>query len=376
MIPIKLRITGFTSYRKPVEIDFSGFELACISGPNGAGKSSLLDAITYALYGEARKKDAAIINTAANKAEVQLDFEYESQIYRVIRSITRANGSQLEFLILNPNAGEEGSWKVLTEHSLRATQEKIEKTLRLDYLTFVNAAFFLQGKADSFATQGPADRKKILASILGLDQWDEYLEVAKDRIRDAKNELDIQERKLAEIQAEISQEDLKRAEYQATEQELKAATGKVELQTALYQQQLTLKEKIDAQQQTVRTLGSQLEAAQKRIDSYERQKTERLNRLRSYQNIIANESQITTAYDSYNQLLERLRQAEAQAEKYRPIENELKTSRQQLEVEKQRLTTTAEHLRKEENQIRQAAEKARDLEEQRKDVAGMVSTLT
>ena len=85
MIPIKLRITGFTSYRKPVEIDFSGFELACISGPNGAGKSSLLDAITYALYGEARKKDAAIINTAANKAEVQLDFEYE-----IAQKITRS----------------------------------------------------------------------------------------------------------------------------------------------------------------------------------------------------------------------------------------------------------------------------------------------
>ena len=101
MIPIKLRITGFTSYRKPVEIDFSGFELACISGPNGAGKSSLLDAITYALYGEARKKDAAIINTAANKAEVQLDFEYESQTYRVIRSITRANGESVEHAALH-----------------------------------------------------------------------------------------------------------------------------------------------------------------------------------------------------------------------------------------------------------------------------------
>ena len=376
MIPIKLRITGFTSYRKPVEIDFSGFELACISGPNGAGKSSLLDAITYALYGEARKKDAAIINTAANKAEVQLDFEYESQTYRVIRSITRANGSQLEFMILNPDAGEEGSWKILTEHNQRATQEKIEKTLRLDYVTFVNAAFFLQGKADSFATQGPADRKKILASILGLDQWDVYLEVAKDRIRDAKNELEIQERKLTEIQGEISQEDLKHAEYQAAEQELNAASAEVELQTALHQQQLTLKDKIDAQQQTVKTLGDQLEAVQKRIDSYERQKAERINRLQSYQNIIANEGQITKAYDTYNQLLERLRQAEAQAEKYRPIENELKTSRQRLELEKQRLTTTADHLRKEESQIRQAAEKARHLEEQRQDVAGMVSTLT
>ena len=51
MIPIKLRLAGFTSYREPVELDFTGFDLACISGANGAGKSSLLDAITYALHG-------------------------------------------------------------------------------------------------------------------------------------------------------------------------------------------------------------------------------------------------------------------------------------------------------------------------------------
>ena len=242
MIPIKLRITGFTSYRKPVEIDFSGFDLACISGPNGAGKSSLLDAITYALYGEARRRDEAIINTGSTKAEVQLDFEYESQTYRIVRSITRGKGSQLDFLILNPNIGEQGSWKILTEQNLRATQAKIENTLRLDYETFVNASFFLQGKADSFATQRPADRKKILSSILGLDQWEVYHEYTKTRIRDAKTDLDVRERKLAEIQAELDQEPLKLAEYQAAEQEWKAASADVELQTARYQQQLAQKE--------------------------------------------------------------------------------------------------------------------------------------
>ena len=56
MIPLKLRIFGFLSYREPVELDFTGFDLACISGQNGAGKSSLLDALTWALFGEARGK--------------------------------------------------------------------------------------------------------------------------------------------------------------------------------------------------------------------------------------------------------------------------------------------------------------------------------
>lgn len=376
MIPIKLRISGFTSYRKPVEIDFSGFDLACISGPNGAGKSSLLDAITYALYGEARRRDEAIINTASTKAEVQLDFEYESQTYRIVRSITSGKGSQLDFMILNPNLGEQGTWKVLTEQNLRATQAKIQNTLRLDYETFVNASFFLQGKADSFATQRPADRKKILSSILGLDQWEVYHEYVKTRIRDAKIDLDVRERKLAEIQAELDQEPLKRAEYQAAEQELKAASADVELQTARYQQQLAQKEKLEAQRQTVSALGSQLTAAQNRIEGFERQKTERLARLQIHQNTLARAEEIRAAYDAYNQLLERLRQAESQAEQFRPIENELKTYRQQLEMERQRLTTTVEHLQQEEARILQSAADARALEQQRQDIGQMVSALT
>ncbi len=376
MIPIKLLITGFTSYQKTVEIDFSGFDLACISGPNGAGKSSLLDAITYALYGEARRRDEAIINTASPKAEVQLDFEYESQLYRIARSITRGKGSQLDFMIFNPEKGESGTWKTLTEQNIRATQAKIENTLKLDYETFVNASFFLQGKADSFATQRPAERKKILASVLELDQWEVYHEFAKTRIREAKAELDAHERKLAEIQAELDQEALKRAEYQAADQELKAASAEVELQTARYQQQLAQKEKLEAQLQTVQALKSQLAAAQNRIESFERQKSERVARLQVHQNTLSRGREIQAAYAAYNQLLERLRLADAQAEQFRPIESELKAFRQQLEMEKQRLTTSAQHLRQEEARVKQATADARAFEHQKEDVEQLVTTLT
>ena len=80
MIPNKLTITGFLSYRDPVELDFSSFELACISGPNGAGKSSLLDAITWALFGQARKHDESVINLQSDTAEVALIFVYEGKV--------------------------------------------------------------------------------------------------------------------------------------------------------------------------------------------------------------------------------------------------------------------------------------------------------
>ncbi len=57
MIPVSLEIAGFLSYQDPVAIDFTGFDLACISGKNEAGKSSRMDAVTWALFGRARKHD-------------------------------------------------------------------------------------------------------------------------------------------------------------------------------------------------------------------------------------------------------------------------------------------------------------------------------
>jgi len=70
MIPLHLTLSGFLSYRDQVELDFSGFDLACIAGSNGAGKSSLLDAITWSLFGQARKRDDSLINSREDLAEV------------------------------------------------------------------------------------------------------------------------------------------------------------------------------------------------------------------------------------------------------------------------------------------------------------------
>src|SRR4030066_946570 len=102
MIPVKLTITGFLSYHDTVELDFTSFDLACISGPNGAGKSSLLDAFTWALFGQARKRDESVINLQSSAAEVALVFEYEGNTYRVQRTLPKGKTTSLEFQILEP----------------------------------------------------------------------------------------------------------------------------------------------------------------------------------------------------------------------------------------------------------------------------------
>ena len=185
MIPLHLTLSGFLSYRDPVELDVTSFDLACIAGPNGAGKSSLLDAVTWALFGQARKRDDALINMQSEAAEVCLIFAYEDNIYRVQRGKRRDKTTVLEFQILqDPQVansewrvtdGDDQSWKPLTERTLRETERRIQQTLQLDYETFVNASFFLQGKADQFTQQRPSDRKRILGNILGLEVWEQNL---------------------------------------------------------------------------------------------------------------------------------------------------------------------------------------------------------
>ena len=141
MIPLKLYLSGFLSYREPVEVDFTTFDLACISGSNGAGKSSLLDAITWSLFGQARKRDNSVVNLQSVAAEVVFTFFYEENVYRVQRSLPKGKGTSLEFQVQ-----DDGTWRPLTERTLRETQARIEQILRLDYETFVNAAFFLAGQ--------------------------------------------------------------------------------------------------------------------------------------------------------------------------------------------------------------------------------------
>jgi len=147
MIPINLHIRGFLSYKDPVDIDFEGLHLACITGPNGAGKSSILDAITWVLFGAARARNDQVVNQLSETAIVSLDFQYENQEFRIRRTKPIEKTMILEFYVLD---SEKGEWRTLTEHTLGDTQKRILSTLRMDYNTFINASFFLQGKADQF----------------------------------------------------------------------------------------------------------------------------------------------------------------------------------------------------------------------------------
>lgn len=191
MIPIKIQIKNFLSYGDELQtIDFSNYHLVCLSGKNGHGKSALLDAITWAIWGQARKvggtakADQGLLRLGQTHMLVILDFECNGTHYRVRREFALTYGkpyAALDFGIVDQT---QENIIPLTEKTIRGTQHKIESTIHLDYDSFINSAFLRQGYSNEFSKKSPKDRKEILANILGLQHYELLRKLANDTVRE------------------------------------------------------------------------------------------------------------------------------------------------------------------------------------------------
>jgi exonuclease SbcC len=358
MIPINLSISGFLSYRDPVDIDFSGFDLACIAGANGAGKSSILDAITWVLFGQARKRDESLINTQSEVAEVSLVFEYEGNLYRVARANPRGKTGLLEFHIAQTTPQD---WKPLTERTTRETQARIEETLRLDYDTFVNAAFFLQGRADQFTQQRPGDRKRILASILGLETWETFRQQTVQRRKKIEDQITVLDGRLSEINAELSEEQDRKARLAALEVELDRLAQSRKTQESTLENIKKIATTLEEQRKMVNTLARQLEASQKRMAELELRIESRQKEKEVHTEILAHQAEIQEAFQELQEARSKLSHWDEIATQFREHEKRRQGPLTSIEAERARLTQERENL----------LEKAASFKQQESQVAGL-----
>ena len=267
MIPTEIEVENFLAYRTPGTLRLDGVHIACLAGPNGAGKSSLLDAITWALWGKARSNSPDdLIHQGARNMQVRLAFDQAGQRYQVIR-LRKAGKQGVSGLSLQAWDAQKNGWRDLSAARLVDTQKKIEALLHLDYETFINSAFLMQGRADEFTTKSPAQRKQVLATILGLSNWDVFETRAKERMAVTRAEMQRLEGRLQEIDRELA----RREEH---EKSLETA----EIQAKLATEQMAAAESQWASIQQVRqelvALQRQIDDRTRRITSTEREVVE------------------------------------------------------------------------------------------------------
>ncbi len=313
MIPVRLRLTGFLSYQETTELDFTGFDLACISGANGAGKSTLLDAITWALFGQARRRDDALINSHAPAAEVVFDFQYEGDLYRIQRSKPRDKSALLEFYIQD----DEQRWRPLSERALRETELRIQKTLHMDYETFTNASFFLQGRADQFAQQRPGDRKRILSSILGLEIWEVYRERAASRRKMYETETAAINGQLEEINSELAQEDERRMRLKQLEENLAQLAELRKVKESALENVRRLASSLAEQKRLVDLLAAQRQGAQARLAAGQHELEARRAEQEHLKSQVEDAAKVEAAYQAWQAARQDLERWEGVAANFR-----------------------------------------------------------
>ena len=220
MIPLRLTVKNFMCYRDNVPVlDLEPLHIACLCGENGHGKTALLDAMTWALWGQARARtQEELVHQGQQDMAVELEFLARGQRYRVSRTHSRSARSRQGTTMLELQVTSGNGFRSISGNTLRETEAKIRDVLHLDYETFINTAFLRQGDADRFTTSRPADRKKTLAEVLDLSYYQGLEERARERSRSLQGEAQVLHGAIALLRQELE----RRPEHQ---ENLRTATA-------------------------------------------------------------------------------------------------------------------------------------------------------
>ena len=298
MIPLQLRLHNFMCYRDPDPLDFTGIHLACIAGDNGHGKSALLDAMTWALWGKARdgKRSAdELIHLGQADMEVEFEFSLDGQRCRVIRKRTsRGRGHT----VLELQAFDGHHFQPLTERTIHMTQAWIDRLLRMDYETFINSAFLLQGRADEFTVKTASERKRILGDILSLSLYDDYEERARQQVRAREREADQLNAQIAEMERELDRRSQYEAESSQAEKVVdRTSTARIVAEEALHILYERLRE-LRAKEQQAKELVIRLTQSEEELAALVEQIGDAKARIEVYEATMAEASVIEEGYAS------------------------------------------------------------------------------
>jgi ATPase involved in DNA repair len=206
-------------------------------GRNGAGKSSVVDAITYALFGEhTRGASANLVRRGSQEGMVEVIFTIGGRRYLAARRI-RADGKLIECALKELTETGEKILLVAGERKQygESMTEKVASVIGLDYEKMKVATIIQQGELDSIVTEySPRKLKEMINDMIGIGS----LHMAFDNARDVTDQfraklrsecLNYDDTTLEDLEEKLSQDE---QEKEGSENELAQVSKKLgELET-------------------------------------------------------------------------------------------------------------------------------------------------
>ena len=179
----KIRWKNFLSTGNQfTELDFTLNATNLIVGTNGAGKSTVLDALTFSLFGKPFRKinKPQLINTVNEKdCIVEVDFLVGTTEWKVIRGI-------------KPNIFEiHRNGEVLDQASAAVDQQKwLEQTvLKMNYKSFTQIVILGSSTFVPFMQLPAAHRREVIEDLLDIKIFSSMNTVIKEKIRQIRDEV-------------------------------------------------------------------------------------------------------------------------------------------------------------------------------------------
>lgn len=165
---------------------------------NGVGKTSILNALSYALYGQALtniKKDNLINNINGKNMLVTVEFEKDSTRYRIERG-RRPN--ILKFYINNQEKKLDDENE--SQGDSRETQKFIDGLIGMSHTMFKHLVA-LNTYTEPFLSMRAADQREIIEQLLGITLLSEKAESLKLLIKETKEQLQTEQIRIESIKA-------------------------------------------------------------------------------------------------------------------------------------------------------------------------------
>lgn len=330
MIPVQLTVEGLYSYQERQTIDFKNLTeagLFGIFGAVGSGKSSVLEAISFALYGETErlnmrdKRAYNMMNLKSNTSYIEFDFiNYENKLFRATRDFRR-NSKKFEDVKPYSVAFYEninGKWVPL-DHS------NAEEIIGLSYSNFKRTIIIPQGQFKEFLELGAADRTNMMKEIFSLQRYDLQNNVSALNTRN-RSELDQLEGQLKGFE-EINEEKIQLQKDLLGEEQKKLiqANEKFEKISQAYQQLKNLKtdfESLKQNQEKFNILSEQkphMDVLEAQSDLYDRT-------FRAFSPLIADKNRLSKG------VADKKNEKENQIKAVQETETTFNTVREQLAV--------------------------------------------
>ncbi|MDC0438132.1 AAA family ATPase [Nitrosopumilus sp.] len=187
-------------------------------GENGAGKSSIIDGITFSLFGQhTRKSNKGLIKRGSNQGYSKIEFLINGKQYETVRKIDSKGGLVATFSEITKEGRVEiaaGERKQFGE----SMTEQVEKTIGMDFEKLKIASIVQQGELNSIINAKPKEFKELLNAIIGIDKLDVASESMKKVTKEFREKIKT-DLGYDDTHIEILQRDLERSHLEIKEAE-------------------------------------------------------------------------------------------------------------------------------------------------------------